>query len=88
MDEEDSIRKLTQAREGKVVHMSVENSNHTAPIHLDDDAEQETVWPSRTPEEQMADTPAVQQNRPQIGASRTLQPAPSLPARKVSTRRI
>jgi type IV secretory pathway VirB10-like protein len=44
--------------------MSVENSNHAAPIHLDDDAEKETVRPSPTPEEQMADTPAVQQESP------------------------
>jgi uncharacterized protein HemX len=44
--------------------MSVENSNHTAPIHLDDDAEKETVRPVPTPEEQMADTPAVQQESP------------------------
>ena len=44
--------------------MSVENSNHTAPIHLDDDAEQETIRPSPAPEEQMVDTPAVQEESP------------------------
>jgi len=57
----DSIRETTQAREGKEVHMSVENSHHTAPIHLDDDAEQETVRPSSTAEEQRADRPALQE---------------------------
>jgi hypothetical protein len=44
--------------------MSVENSNHTAPIHLDDDAEKKVVQPSSTAEEQKADRPAVQEESP------------------------
>jgi type IV secretory pathway VirB10-like protein len=59
----DSIREPTQAREGKVVHMSVDNSNHTVPIHLDDDAEKEVVQPSTIAEEK-ADTPGVQEESP------------------------
>ena len=44
--------------------MSVENSNHTAPIHLDDDAEKEVAQPSTIAEEQKADLPAVQEESP------------------------
>jgi hypothetical protein len=59
----DNIRKSTQAREEEVAYMSVENSNHTAPIHLDD-AEEEAVHSSSATEEQGADRPAVQQESP------------------------
>jgi type IV secretory pathway VirB10-like protein len=44
--------------------MSVENSNHTAPIHLDVDAEEEVAQPSPAVEEQKAASPAVQQESP------------------------
>jgi hypothetical protein len=60
----DSIGEPTQAREEKVVHMSVENSNHTAPIHLDDDAEEEVAQRSPAAEEQKADRAAVQEESP------------------------
>jgi hypothetical protein len=44
--------------------MSVENSNHTAPIHLDVDAEQEVAQPSPAVEEQKTAPPAIQQKLP------------------------
>jgi hypothetical protein len=60
----DNVWKSTPAREGKVIHMNVENSNHTAPIHLDDAAEEEVVQPSSTAEEQKADAPTIQVESP------------------------
>jgi hypothetical protein len=68
--------------------MSVDNSDHTTPIHLDDDAEKGKWYnPSSTAEEQKADRPQFKRGRPRICASRILLLTPNLPARKASTDR-